>query len=84
MKTRHERYVEAAKRYAAADRSDPFAFSRAMTHINNGVASALGDGRDAAYDATETTETRRLPDGLKFMDGSNEWNVPAYRNMVRP
>ena len=84
MKTRRERFIESAKRYAAADRSDPFAFSRAMTHINNGIASTLGDGRDACYDAAETTETRKLPDGIVFADGSNEWTVPAYRNMVRP
>lgn len=84
MKTRHDRYVEAAKRYAAADRGDPFAFSRAMTHINNGIASVLGDGRDATYDATESTETRKLPNGITFADGSSEWSVPAYRNMVRP
>lgn len=84
MKTRHDRFVDAARRYSAADRSDPFAFRRAMTHINNGIASTLGDGRDAIYDATEATETRMLPDGMTFSDGGNQWNVPVYRNVMRP
>lgn len=84
MNTRRARYIDAARRYAAADRSDPFAFNRAMTHINNGIASPLGNGSDATYDAVEATETRTLPAGLSFADGSNEWQVPAYRNVTRP
>lgn len=84
MDTRRNRYIESARRFAAADRSDPFAFSRAMTHIDNGICSALGDGMDAIYDATETTETRKLPDGITLSDGSREFQVAAYRNVVRP
>lgn len=30
--------IQDAMKYAASDRTDPFAFSRAMTHIKNGIA----------------------------------------------
>lgn len=70
--------VEAAKRYAAADRSDPFAFSRAMTHLNNGVAST------GEYEAEETTETRHLPEGIQLSNGDTSYQVVGYKNVKRP
>lgn len=76
--------VDAAKRYAAADRSDPFALNRAMTHLENGIAGFTKDGRDAFYDAEEYQETRTL---VKIVDGyhqQEDYQVPAYKNRVRP
>ncbi len=35
------RRAEAARRYAAADRSDPFAFSRAMSHHSFGLCGSI-------------------------------------------
>jgi hypothetical protein len=73
-----DRRIEAAKRYAFADRSDPFAFARCMTHISNGIAAHfIQDGKDAFYNADAFQETRMLPDG-------REYQATVYRNMVRP
>ena len=55
-----QRMIEGAKRYAAADRSDPFAFNRAMTHINNGVAGLLPNGEDGFYNALEGKNIQRV------------------------
>lgn len=80
--------IEAARRYAAADRSDPFAFGRAMAHIKNGIADDRKD-RDQPvtachYDAEETQERRSLPTGITFSDGTSDYVVPAYKNVKRP
>lgn len=77
-----------AAAYAAADKSDPFAYKRAVSHSLNGVASmnrTQGNHPDgtlieygpAHYNATSHTVTRTLPDGTKY---------PAieYVNVVRP
>lgn len=81
--------IQGAKNYAGADRTDPFAFSRAMSHINNGVASfrrpenrelSVEQG-DAFYQATPYREGRT-------MIGSNgqpqEYSVVRYMNVQRP
>lgn len=39
----YERSVEAARRYAGAEKSDPFAFSRAMAHIRQGLCGPCID-----------------------------------------
>lgn len=82
-KARHE----AAKRYAAADKSDPFALARAITHMKNGIAGFRQErgehhamGQDAFYTADETYETRTYE-----QDGRTvEYQVLTYRNRVRP
>lgn len=72
------KFDEAAKRYAAAEKSDPFAYRRAKTHLLNGVASyANANGQPAYYDAEPHTETRLLPNGT-------EYHVTVYRNVHRP
>lgn len=77
--------IDAARRYAAADRSDPFAFGRAMAHIKNGIAADIKDKSEAAhYDAEETQERRSLPTGITFSDGTSDYVVPAYKNVKRP
>lgn len=76
--------VEAAKRYAAADRSDPFAYRRAITHLSNGVAHWNNghpkDPKDGFYDAEEYQETRTLPPPYSNI----EYKATAYKNMSRP
>jgi hypothetical protein len=73
-----DRRIEAAKRYAQADRSDPFAYARAMTHISNGIAAHFtGQGKESFYDADKAQETRKLPDG-------REYQATIYKNVVRP
>lgn len=46
--------IEAAKRYALANLSDPFAYARCMTHIKNGIATySDNNGNAGYYDAEE-------------------------------
>lgn len=69
--------IEAAKRYAAANNSDPFAYRRALTHLNNGIATYANEkGESGYYDAEEGTERRYLPDGT-------EYTATVYRNIAR-
>lgn len=79
--TRDARRVAGARRYAEADRSDPFAFARAMTHLSNGIAAYGKKGEEQFYDAVETQETRVLPaaDGKRV-----EYQATVYTNRVRP
>lgn len=79
-----QRFIEDACNYAEADRSDPFAFSVAMSHLKTGIAKTSDDGRSVHYRADRTTETRVLENGMQFSDGSNEFQVVAYRNIERP
>lgn len=74
--TLHQR-IEAAKRYAAADRTDPWAFDRAMTHMANGICGFNENGQDAFYSADEFVEDRVTVTGISYP-------VTVYRNIVRP
>lgn len=75
--------VDGARNYAAADKSDPFAFARAMTPVNNGIAQiAIGEHgeKPLCYEAEQFAETRSYE-----MDGRTvEYTVPAYKNIARP
>lgn len=69
---------DAARRYAAADKSDPFAYARARTHNANQVSrGSTKHGDHCYYDAEEGSETRKLPDGTLYQ-------APVYHSMVRP
>lgn len=80
--------TEGARNYAAADRSDPFAFNRAMSHIHNGIAGFTynkdGSRNDAYYKADKIKEKRRVHNGQTFSDGTVEFTVESYINMQRP
>ena len=76
--------IEAAQRYAEADKSDPFAYGRAMAHMKNGVAGFLGDGRDAFYDADEYEETRTIEKIINGETVPENFQVKAFKNRVRP
>ena len=79
---KHEqRLIDAARRYALSDASDPFALGRALCHIRQGICRprnkaseeySLLIGADAAYDATPVPEQR------------NGYVATVYHNRVRP
>ena len=76
----------AAARYAAADRTDPFALRRAMAHIKSGVAQFAredenGNLTPCYYDASGYQEKRHY---TKSSGEVVEYTVPAWRNVVRP
>lgn len=83
------RRVEAARCYAAADKSDPFTLQRAMLHLGNGIAGfrktqesfnhqgPITPNQDAYYSADEAQEQRVTADGKPYM-------ATVYRNLVRP
>ena len=85
MKTIRESQIDGARRYAASDHSDPFAFSRAMTHINLGMCRDPEQGNldIVCYDATPVMEMRTLPHGDQFSDGSIEYPVTVYHSARR-
>lgn len=71
-----------AMNYAASEKSDPFAASRCMAHINSGIAGIFTERHghvtiESGYQAEEYQETRQLPDGRKYQ-------VSAYKNVKRP
>lgn len=84
------RMRDGAKLYAASDRSDPFAYARALTHIENGVASpsrpgnqeyAIPQGVPAYYSAESHLEERKIVAG----NGRDVTaHVVVYRNVQRP
>jgi len=69
--------IKGARDYALADKSDPFAYNRAMSHTMNGIASYLGQSGPGYYEAEAYQEERRLLDGTKY-------HVTAYKNVKRP
>lgn len=77
--------VEAALRYAQMDKTDPFAFRRAMSHYANKVCNKQTDDEGRyAYDAEQTEETREYLDGYVNPDGSRTFKVTIFKNGVRP
>jgi hypothetical protein len=68
-----QRFVDAASRFAEAERSDPFAFNRAAAHARVGLL----DGDE--YDAEVYMERRAfVANGRRI-----EYTVPAYRSVTR-
>jgi len=63
---------------AAADKNDPFALARAMTHIRVGICTPNQAGEDAIYNAEPYTVQRPHPvTGEPFA-------ATEYKNRVRP
>lgn len=71
----NSRTNEAAERYIASDRSDPFTRNRVYSHIANKVGGAHLEG----YDAERSTETRRVTFGSKTI----EFQVEVFKNAKR-
>lgn len=69
---------EHARLYAESEKSDPFAYRRAITHIRTGIATHFAhDGKDGFYTAEEAVEERETMLGVKY-------NAVVYRNVARP
>lgn len=82
-------YLDAAERMIQADKSDPFARARIMTHLRNGVGIHLdnhGVPLSPAYNAEEYQETRQLPSRTlpngDVVEGE-KYQVRAFRNRSR-
>ena len=80
--------IDAAERYIASEKSDPFCRNRVYSHMsrwlsrNNhqGVASFHENGQDAFYSAVEVTEERSyIFNGIKHI-----YHATTYRNIQRP
>lgn len=72
---------QAAYDYAQFDRTDPFSYSRAISHINNGLCDRVQRGDelvDAHYKAEPTAEKHILP------ATGEEYNVLRHKNVSRP
>lgn len=80
----NKKHIEAAERFIAANKSDPFIRARVYTHMRNGIASFLQNGEDAFYHATAVEETVHLPAGDKLSNGDTSFIRTAYKNLVRP
>lgn len=80
--------INGARAYALSDKSDPFAFNRAMTHTLNGVCNRRftksGEPIECNYHADCHMETRHAPSGYVFQDGSRKFLHQTYRNGIRP
>lgn len=59
------------ERYAAAERTDPFAYARAMTHTRLGIGG---------YNAERYLEERKIVAGDRTLVAV----IPMYRNVTRP
>lgn len=77
MQLRMDRLRAGALRYAAAEKSDPFALRRALTHIAKGLCHPTKDGKDGGYDADEYSEGAVTITGAPF-------TRTVYRNIARP
>ena len=69
MMKNEQRMLESMRRYAAADKSDPFCMARLLCHYRQGMLTPLQDGADGHYDATP----------ISTADGMVVW-----QNRVRP
>jgi hypothetical protein len=83
MSNYHQRRLDGAIRYAAADKSDPFALARALTHLSNGICSRAEDGTPGHYDAEKGVETRYLPLS-EGQETPESYVVDSYSRKVRP
>ena len=88
----HDKQVEGAIRYAAADRSDPFTLNRCLGHIRQGICGPVIEtegfmwdghkitgnaGANGHYDAIGYTVMRETAAGEHFP-------VTEYKSVVRP
>lgn len=89
------RRSEAARRYAAADKSDPFAYSRAMSHNSSGLCSTrteMVNGHAKAischYDADTFPDNHEVDERwaplLALRPQQRRVQGTSYRAVVRP
>lgn len=80
------RMIDGAKRYAAADRSDPFAFRRALAHIECGVATVIRGEHSREYDLDRAQTGFYAADAYTYereIKGLGKVPTVGYRNVVR-
>ena len=75
----HTQQLRNARNYADNDKSDPFAFARAVTHINNRISDP-----DRGYEAEKVRTTIHLAEGEHFSDGTDVFEGVRYNNIKRP
>lgn len=69
--------MEGIRRYAEADKSDPFALARAVAHARSGITKDRPDTfEQSIYDADHAIEVRTL-EGV-------EYNAHVMKNARRP
>jgi hypothetical protein len=89
-KMSYDRMIAAALRYAAADRTDPFAFARAVAHINNGLATVARGERSNTFDLVAAQPAYYDADAqrevVKMVGAGGEIDVEriTYKSVVRP
>lgn len=76
--------IQAAKRYSAWDKSDPFTFARILCHIRTGVV-----GRAFHHEATAFHKKGELVDCFYDAEEHSSFNVggvvsTVYSNVTRP
>lgn len=86
------RRTQGARRFADANKSDPYAFNRAMTHIRNGICEPFVNEDkklvQAIYDADTYPTTQPIDERwaplLKLRPGTTTMQTTAFRNVQRP
>lgn len=81
------RMMDGARMYAKADRTDPFAYARAVTHIKCGVATVIRGEHNKEMDLDRAATAFYNADSYVYdREIAGIGNVPTvgYRNMVRP
>ena len=95
VKRYNTRMVEAAKRYASYDRSDPFCLDRCAAHIRQGLCKAVEDTEGLPWHWTENGRGQRTQikgsagapghyDALVISRAVDGEIVRDHKNMVRP
>lgn len=91
-----DRRIQAARRYSSFDKSDPHAFNRAVSHINNGIVgfrTAKVNGKEAEvpcdYDSDVFTgsrdpDPRWAPIAHLGTGRVVQVTVTTFRNIRRP
>ncbi len=79
--TIHPNILAGARRWALANKSDPFALATALADARNGISQlTLDDGRKAYYDAVPKVKEHRV-----VVDGKEiRYHATVWRDMVRP
>jgi len=74
--------IAGAIRYVKADRSDPFAYNRAVSHVYSGLTrTKANESKNCGYDA------RLVPEKRTYVDANGEqvtYFVDAWQDRVRP
>lgn len=77
-------YLEGLRNYAAADRSDPFTYSRGLAHLRSGAAG-FRQGKGLYHNAGEPAFYSAQPaDEERTTAGGEDYTVTVYRNIQRP